>query len=170
MGTITNPEKPASGLFGKTRRAVLALLFTHPDESFYLREIAQAAGTGLGAAQRELKKLTDAGIIRRRIHGRQVYFQADPDCPIFTEIQHLVLKTSLPDGQRVYLEGLRRMSPAERIRRASEISELSRELSRAGIRRRHPEMSDEEVERELWRIIHESRRSFSAGGPRPERA
>ena len=170
MDTKISAEKLASGLFGKTRRAVLALLFTQPDESFYLREVAQATGAGLGAVQRELKHLNDAGIILRRVRGRQVYFQADPDCPIFTELQHLVLKTSVPGGRDGYLEGLRRMGPADKIRRASEISELTRGLSRAGIRRRHPEMSDQEVERELWRIINESRRNIPPGGPRPEHA
>lgn len=84
----------AAGLFGKTRRAVLSLLFSHTDEAFYLRQLARTAGVGLGALQRELKQLSDAGVIRRRMQGRQVYFQANPDCPIFPDIKNLVRKTS----------------------------------------------------------------------------
>jgi len=80
-------------LFGKTRRAVLALLYGHPEEDFYLRQIARAAGGGLGAVQRELKLLTDAGILRRRTRGRQVYFQANPDCPVYGELRSLLVKT-----------------------------------------------------------------------------
>jgi len=88
-----NPNLAAS-LFGKTRLAVLSLLFSHTDESFYLRQLARTAGVGLGALQRELKQLSDAGFIRRREEGRQVYFQANPDCPIFPELKNLVRKTS----------------------------------------------------------------------------
>lgn len=81
-------------LFGKTRRAVLSLLFTHTDEAFYLRQIVRAIGAGLGAVQRELKRLTEAGIIRRTVRGRQVYYQANPDCPLFAELRGLVIKTA----------------------------------------------------------------------------
>jgi len=81
-------------LFGKTRRAVLSLLYSHTDESFYLREIARAAGVGLGAVQREVKHLSDSGIISRTVRGNQVYYQANPHCPIFQELKDLVIKTA----------------------------------------------------------------------------
>lgn len=80
-------------LFGKTRRAVLALLYSHTDESFYLRQIARAAGAGMGAVQREVKNLTEAGIIRRKVQGRQVYYQANPECPVYDELKSMVIKT-----------------------------------------------------------------------------
>ena len=83
----------ASALFGRVRRKVLALLFGHPEESFYLREIVRAAGSGTGAVQRELEQLTSAGLILRRVDGRQVYFIANPDSPVFAEIRGLVTKT-----------------------------------------------------------------------------
>ena len=80
-------------LFGKTRRAVLALLYSHVEEPFYLRQIARTAGVGLGAVQRELKKLSEAGIIRRTVRGRQVYYQANLECPVYSELKSLVVKT-----------------------------------------------------------------------------
>jgi len=83
----------SAALFGKTRRAVLSLLYSHTDEAFYLREIARAAGLGLGAVQREVKRLSETGIIRRTVRGHQVYYQADPGCPIFQELKSLVIKT-----------------------------------------------------------------------------
>jgi predicted nucleotidyltransferase len=79
--------------FSRTRRAILSLLFGHTDETFYLRQIVRASGYGLGPVQRELKLLTEAGIIRRAAHGRQVYFQANSDSPIFPEIKSLITKT-----------------------------------------------------------------------------
>ena len=78
---------------GKTRGAILALLFGRPDERFYLRQVVRASGYGLGPVQRELKLLTEAGIIRRTQSGRQVYFQANSESPVFPELKSLIAKT-----------------------------------------------------------------------------
>jgi len=80
-------------LFGKTRRAVLALLYSHPDESFYLRQIARTTGAGMGALQRELKQLSEAGVIQRSEIGQQAFFKANADCPVFNELRNLIIKT-----------------------------------------------------------------------------
>lgn len=91
----TEPENSLLGttLFGKTRRAVLALLYGHPDESFYLRQIARATGAGMGALQRELKLLAGAGVIRRSEIGQQAFFKANAACPVFHELRNLIIKT-----------------------------------------------------------------------------
>jgi predicted nucleotidyltransferase len=94
MSTLSVNENLSAALFGKTRRAVLALLYSHSDEAFYLRQLVRAAGAGLGAVQREVKRLSDAGIIQRTVRGRQVYYQANPQCPIFSELKSMVVKTT----------------------------------------------------------------------------
>jgi uncharacterized protein len=86
-------DRIAHVLFSKNRQSILALLFGHSDETFYLRQIARAVG-GLGAVQRELRQLTEAGILRRSVQGKQVYFQANPDCSIFSELKSLMSKTA----------------------------------------------------------------------------
>lgn len=93
MSTQLNHDYLSGTLFGKTRRSVLSLLYSHVDEAFYLRQIARAAGVGLGAVQRELKHLTEAGIIQRIVRGRQVYYQANPRCPVFEELKKMITKT-----------------------------------------------------------------------------
>ena len=93
MSTAPYKEDISQTLFGKTRRAVLSLLYSHVDEAFYLRQIVRVAGVGLGAVQRELKLLSDAEIIQRIVRGRQVYYQANPQCPVFEELKALVIKT-----------------------------------------------------------------------------
>lgn len=93
MGTIEN-EQLSSALFGKVRRAILAFFFSHVDESFYLRQIIRLTGRGQGAVQRELKSLTDAGIISESKRGRQAYYRANKDCPIFKELRNLIAKTA----------------------------------------------------------------------------
>jgi len=92
MGTTT--DGVAEALFGRTKRNVLALLFGRPNESFYLREIVRLIGAGTGAVQRELAQLTNAGLIRREVRGRQVYFTANPDAPVYQELRGLLAKTA----------------------------------------------------------------------------
>ncbi len=94
MSTKQVPDNLSTALFGKTKRALLALFFSNPGESFYLRQIARLIAAGPGAVQRELEKLTQAGIIERQVQGRQVYFRAKGDCPIFKELKGLILKTA----------------------------------------------------------------------------
>ena len=84
----------ATALFGKTRRAVLALFFGDPDRTFYLRQIVRLAGTGHGAVQRELASLVRADILNRNAEGHQVYYAINLDCPIFEELKSLLLKTT----------------------------------------------------------------------------
>lgn len=98
-------DRLATALFGKGKRAILALLFTHPDRRFYLREIARAAGTTPSVLQRDLASLTEAGILERANEGRQVYFRANEACPIFPELKGLVTKTfGIGDVLRAMLE------------------------------------------------------------------
>jgi uncharacterized protein len=81
-------------LFGKTRRQVLAWLYGHADERFYLRQLARQTGAAQGGMQRELAALVRASLITRKVEGRQVYFQANRESPIFAELQQLMLKTA----------------------------------------------------------------------------
>lgn len=94
MGADVLDDRLGPVLFGKTRRAVLGLLYGHADEIFYFREIVRASEAGVGAIQRELRQLTAAGILRRARRGNQVHFQANPECPVFAELKGLVSKTT----------------------------------------------------------------------------
>lgn len=106
MGTIDE------GLFSKSRRAVLGLLFGRPDERFHVRAIVREAGVGSGAVQRELKTLERAGLVERTGEGRQVYYRANAGSPVFNELRALIAKTvGLAEVIRSALEPL-----ADRIR------------------------------------------------------
>ena len=58
-------EKPsasaglAGALFSKTQRRMLGLLFGQPDRRFYANELIELTGSGSGAVQRELQRLTE---------------------------------------------------------------------------------------------------------------
>src|SRR5438093_6674939 len=90
MGT---PTSIGSVLFGLTRQAVLGLFFANPDRRFYQRQAILMAGCGSGGVQRELLIMSRAGILVRTIEGRQTYYQANPQCPVFEELRGLVRKT-----------------------------------------------------------------------------
>lgn len=85
-------EIPA--LFNKTRQVLLGLIYTRADESHLQESLIRLAALGRGTVQRELGFLTRSGIVRRTMHGRQVYFQANPDCPIYPELKGLIVKTA----------------------------------------------------------------------------
>ena len=80
-------------LFGRTRGAVLALLYGRADQSFYTREIAREIDASVGAVQRELENLSKVGLILRKSAGSQVYYQANRETPIFPEMRALINKT-----------------------------------------------------------------------------
>jgi uncharacterized protein len=94
MSTSSRPTLLAETLFSKNRRAVLGLLYGNPDQEFYLRRVVRITGGGHGAIQRELKALSDAGILQRSVRDKQVYFQANPECPVFEELKALIVKTA----------------------------------------------------------------------------
>ena len=94
LDLVTPVSEMPSGLFGKTREALLSLLILRADERFHLRQISRLTGVGLGPVQRELAALVAMGLLARERSGHQVYFQARVDAPIFNELKNLLLKTS----------------------------------------------------------------------------
>jgi predicted nucleotidyltransferase len=79
--------------FGQTRGRLLALLYGHPDQTFFVREISRHVGTSAGAVQRELTTLSQFGLIGRSVSGRQVYYKANRNHPVFAEVHSLIAKT-----------------------------------------------------------------------------
>lgn len=90
MGT---PTSLAGALFTKTQQKVLALLFGQPDRSFYTKELIGLTGSGSGAVQRELQRLTSSGLVRMTPVGAQKHYQANPDCPVYHELVSVMRKT-----------------------------------------------------------------------------
>jgi predicted nucleotidyltransferase len=83
----------SGALFSRVQSRVLGILFGQPDRGFQLTEIFSRAGSGRGAVQRELEKLTDAGIVATSAYGRRKLYHANRQSPVFHELHQLVLKT-----------------------------------------------------------------------------
>src|SRR5438105_2900667 len=80
-------------LLGRTRGAVLGLLLSRPDEEFHVRQVFRLSGAPLAPTQRELKLLARIGVLERREVGRQVFYRANPESPVYAELRALVDKT-----------------------------------------------------------------------------
>lgn len=80
-------------LLGSSRSAVLAALLLHPETALHVRELARVTGTSPGSLHRELRALTELGLLLRQETGRQVNYQANTACPVFEELAGLLRKT-----------------------------------------------------------------------------
>lgn len=95
MGMIHPPAAGlADALFSRVQQRVLAILFGQPDRDFQGAELIRLAGSGTGAVHRELTRLAASGLVSVSRTGRQKYYRANRDSPIFGELHRLVLKTA----------------------------------------------------------------------------
>jgi predicted nucleotidyltransferase len=81
-------------LFSQYRSRVLGLLLLHPDQAYYLRQIARSTGTAPGTLQREMIKLEQSELVTVKKIGNQTHYQANRSCPIFEELASILRKTS----------------------------------------------------------------------------
>jgi predicted nucleotidyltransferase len=80
-------------LFTNTQQRIFACIFGQPDRSYFANELIKLTGAGSGAVQRELKRLTDSGLVTSEMRGNQRHFQANSQSPIFNELTQIVQKT-----------------------------------------------------------------------------
>jgi hypothetical protein len=64
------------------------------------------------------------------------------------------LDTSPEDYSEEQLRWLRSLTPQQKVELAAQMSEHAREVTRAGIRSRHPDYTAEEVNFALFRILY----------------
>jgi len=83
----------AGHLLGDTRTAILAVLLLRPDEPQHVRQLARLTGVSPGTLHRDLTALESLGVLRRNAVGRQVFFTANRECPVFAELAGLLRKT-----------------------------------------------------------------------------
>ncbi len=86
-------DATAAVLFGKTRQAVLTLLFEQPGRAYYLRELSRQTGISPGALQHELNRLLQADLVERARDGNRVTYRANTAHPVFADLQAIVHKT-----------------------------------------------------------------------------
>lgn len=75
------------------RVAVLELLVLNASDRFYLRQISALTGQPVRAVQRELARLSSAGLLKESKEGNRKYYQASREASVFPELRALLLKT-----------------------------------------------------------------------------
>ena len=73
-----------------------------------------------------------------------------------------------PELEPIIIEGYRRMPPSQRLKMALEMSETIRDLAKAGIRKRHPGISDAELHKRLGALVLGRELSIKLNGWDPE--
>jgi predicted nucleotidyltransferase len=76
----------------RLRTKVLGWLFTHPDQRYFVRQLAALVGEDSTNVSRELAHLEQAGILISTTEGRQKYYQVNRQNPLFDELHGLVVK------------------------------------------------------------------------------
>ena len=84
----------SSALFSGVQQRVLALIFGHPQRSFYTSEIIRNVHSGRGAVERELARLEQTGLVSIQRVGNQKHYHANHASPIFNELRGIILKTA----------------------------------------------------------------------------
>jgi DNA-binding transcriptional ArsR family regulator len=87
-------ENLAEALLGTTRSAILGILLLRPEEALHGRELARMTGISPGTLHRELNALAGLGLLTRRQSGRNVYYGANGEHPIYEELAGLLRKTA----------------------------------------------------------------------------
>lgn len=107
-----------SGLISsKTRVKLLVRFFFNPAIKSYLRELAKEFDLSTNAVREELNQLTKTNLLKSQKNGRNVYYGANLDHPLFPELKSMVSKvmgvdqvidgivSRLGDLERAYLIG-----------------------------------------------------------------
>lgn len=85
-------SKLGDALFSKPIRAILCNVYMRP-EGIHLRALMASTGISSASAQRELGKLTSAGLLVKENIGRVVLYKANTQSPIFSELNTIIRKT-----------------------------------------------------------------------------
>jgi len=90
---IPTPLSIGDALFGKTRQAVLGLLFGRAGRSYHVREIVAVTGYGSAQVQRELARLVECGLVTRTPRGKRVLYKVNRESHACEDVTHLVVGT-----------------------------------------------------------------------------
>jgi hypothetical protein len=76
----------------KTRIKLLIRFFFNPKTRSYLRELAKEFGVSSNSVREELNQLTHTNLLKSERNGRQVFYMANEEHPLFPELKSMVSK------------------------------------------------------------------------------
>lgn len=81
-------------LFSKNKQKILTSCLLTPDSWWTLSDLARKLSLTPSSLQRDLKNLHTSGILEARSEQNRIYYKTNPLCPIISELQSILIKTS----------------------------------------------------------------------------
>lgn len=78
----------------QVRIDLLSTLLMHPDEEYYLRELAVKLSSSPRSIHLELRNLEKIDLLLKRISGKQHYYRINLQHPLYVDLRNLFLKTA----------------------------------------------------------------------------
>lgn len=82
----------------KIRQDLLALFFTDPSKSYYLRQLQRMLGHSAGSIRRELLRFQKDSLFDTQKVGNLLYYRLNTGHPLFEELKSIVSKTVGVEG------------------------------------------------------------------------
>ena len=83
----------SAAVFSDSQSRVFRWVFGQPERSYHLSELRRLTGLGSASLQRELNKLSGAGLVHSERVGNLRTFQANAESPVYAELVGLTRKT-----------------------------------------------------------------------------
>lgn len=80
--------------FTKNQILILGAFFNHPEKPRYLRELSRILKKEPGVFQKDLNRLTEAGILSSYYEGNRRFFTLNQNLPIYRELKSIFFKTT----------------------------------------------------------------------------
>jgi DNA-binding transcriptional ArsR family regulator len=81
-------------LSSKVRAEIFRLLFARRDTELHIRELARRSKLHEATLRQDLSKLKELDLVASRRDGNRVYYRANQEHPVYSDIHGLVLKTT----------------------------------------------------------------------------
>jgi predicted nucleotidyltransferase len=104
-------------LGSRLRAKVLGWLFTHPEEHFYVRQLTALVQGDSTNVSRELARLEKTGILVSTTEGKQKYYQANRQYPLFDELKGLMARMAHIETDSKAADSIHTVATAETNRR-----------------------------------------------------
>jgi len=82
----------------RVRRDLMALFFTSPSETYYLRQLERTLGYSATSIRRELLRFLNDGLLRTRRVGNTVQYSLNTEHPLHNELKSIISKTVGVEG------------------------------------------------------------------------
>lgn len=83
----------------RVRVSLLSVFLSHPDRRFYGRELERITEEHQNAIWRELRSLSELGLLTAQAEGKMKYYLVNRHFPLYTELRALVFKATKGTGK-----------------------------------------------------------------------